>query len=144
MVELNVLGYSGREPAPDHLGMIWPALEMVGEMTIGDVRARVASGTAQIWVVQEDGIDLAVALTEMVDYPRLSALRVIAIGGADMASWQGELYDSMVRFCQQEKLRRIEMVCRPGLEKIMKPLGFEKKLICMLKEVPDGKGSRCN
>ena len=142
--EVKVFGYSGREPFDADLKMLMPALDLIGELGWTDVQERVRAGSAQVWVIQEDDVDVAACLTEMIDYPRISSLRVIAIGGEEMIRWQESLFQAMVEFCRENKLGRIEAVCRPGLEKIMKPLGFVKRFVCLMREVSNGKVSRPN
>jgi hypothetical protein len=138
---VQVVSFTGW-PGEEYCEMLEPALELGGEMSSAEMCDAVHSGKMQMWLVYEGATLLAVVLTEVIDYPQLSALRVIAIGGVGMSHWQQALFDTFKQYCILWNVSRIETVCRPGLERIMKPLGFEKRLVCLMKEIDNGQVSR--
>jgi hypothetical protein len=134
----QIVGYTKEIPPRWYVEKLHKALEISGEMCVDDVCQQIIKGLAQLWVIRDDDKTevLASALTEVVAYPQLTAVRVIAIGGEDMASWQDKLFEVLCEFAFAQGAHRIEAICRPGLEKIMQPLGFEKRFVCLFKEIP--------
>jgi hypothetical protein len=142
----QIVGLTMQKPPREVVEKLHRALEVSGEMDVDDVCQQIERGKAQLWLIRDHNMHevYAAALTEVVEYPKTIALRVIALGGSDMRTWQTDLFLELRRFCKVNHIRRIEAICRPGLEKIMKPLGFEKRFVCLFKELENGERSGHN
>ncbi len=92
-----------------------------------DIRRAILRRDMQLWLVlcEADQI-VAVATTETVQYPRHVAVRVVTVGGKDMAGWAPVLDECFERFAVQVHAPYIEAYVRPGLVKTLAPLGYYK------------------
>lgn len=113
-----------------------------GELGVEDVRDMAVAERVVVWMVQgmEEGI-LGVAVTEEVEYSRLSALRVIALGGRRLSVWGDAMSRAFARYCKSRGLTRIEAFTRQGMSRMLNGLGFKVGYVCLLKEVKGGEAS---
>lgn len=117
-----------------------PAIaESHGEMGIQDVFGRVLQQLMKVWLVcEEESRKLAgVAITEDVEYPNHSNLRVVLLGGSNMAEWQDDLDEAMLDYCGDNNLAYIEVVGRKGFSRVLAPLGYEPAYTVLLKSTKE-------
>lgn len=112
-----------------------------GEFESLDIFARAISGKMQVWPIYLASGLVAVATTEIVDYPHVSALRVVTLSGDQMEKWKSELDTALTAFAVEHHLDRIELMGRGGFEKTLAELGFERAYVCLTKGV-NGNGKR--
>ncbi len=80
----------------------------------------------QLWLaVDGSGRHHAVAVTEIVQYPRCSVCAVLACTGEDAADW-APLIQGIETWARERGCRTIEPRCRPGWEKLLKPHGYRR------------------
>lgn len=130
---------------------LWPVFEpkvaialehSLGEVTAEDLKTRVIDGNAQLWLVVElpatelEKAIVAVAITEVVQYDQLSSIRVITLGGANMAKWARGLDDALVVFAREQGATRLEAVGRAGLGRKLAHLAFLPSYTVYTKEIP--------
>jgi len=76
-----------------------------------------------------------VAVTEIIDYPLVSALRIVLLAGQDMAVWQRDLLETLESFATLHGATRLEAYGRKGFIRALKPLGFELAYYAVMKEI---------
>lgn len=109
-----------------------------GEFTALDILGRVADGTAQVYLAEgREGERQATLVTEVIDYPQGSALRVITLTGKDLRSWRNDLDWALMNLAEAMHCRWIEFAGREGFEKALEGLGYEKVYTVYSKELPD-------
>ncbi|MBN9497861.1 MAG: hypothetical protein J0H39_13980 [Alphaproteobacteria bacterium] len=58
-----------------------------GEMTADDIKARIASGDFQLWIVLDGADLLATVLTEVVSYPQRKVCFIVGCVGEHRVKW---------------------------------------------------------
>lgn len=112
-----------------------------GEIAADYLMFQAQQGKVQLWGVYEMGdmghssTLIALASTEVVIYGEFKALRVITLSGKRMSEWKEKLDAALTKFAVSVGCRRMEAVGRPGFEKTLAPLGFEKAYTIYVKEV---------
>jgi hypothetical protein len=86
------LFYIGIDSWPSFAERVWPYLEKMAEGSDGrfladDLAQAIAGGNSQLWVALSGPEILCAALTEVIAYPRLRALRFTAVVGHHHARW---------------------------------------------------------
>ena len=106
-----------------------------GEMNIGDVWERVQAGLMQVLVVLDDEKILAALVTEVVDYPRRRALRVVFAGGEGMEDWVEEVDQLLLVGAKKVGAQGIEICGRAGWGRALRSLQYKVKYHTIVKEV---------
>lgn len=118
-----------------------PALDRsFGELTIQDIFSMLWHEKAQLWVVYDEHSEVIIgaAVTEVVAYPQVKALRVILLGGDNMRSWQDLLDEFFGIYCDEHKLDRIEFAGREGFKHTLRNLGYVPAYTVLIKEIIHG------
>ncbi len=111
-----------------------------GTHTIEDVERQIAEGRLQFWPGERCAV-----VTEIVEYPRLKALNFFLIGG-DSTSPDGlrgagldelltRMEPAIIEWAKAMGCTRVASAGRKGWERVLSPLGYEKTLSVMLKEL---------
>jgi len=108
-----ITGVSGAD-----LDALWPRLEFLAsralagcdELAPGDLYAQALAGTMQIWAVFDTKRSawIGFAATEVLRYPRSSALYVVAFAGQRTLQWAWSMLDTLRAFARFHKVERIE------------------------------------
>ena len=107
-----------------------------GRFELEDIEVALAEGRMSL-VVTFDGGEMIGAMTvEIVDYPRLRALRVIHVGGERYPEWMMAAKSVLDDGARRVGATRLEMEGRPGWERIFKGLGT-KIAVVIEREVDD-------
>jgi hypothetical protein len=114
-------------------------VESKGELTIQDVFKLVFTHKAKIWLAFEETSHqlYGVAMTEDVEYPQYSNLRVTLLGGREMAQWRDEMDEAFCGYAKAQNLRFIEVVGRKGFQRMLENLGYEYAYTMLLKQVKE-------
>lgn len=67
---------------------------------------------------------LGFIVTQIVEIHRERILHVVLLSGEKLARWKDEALSCLKDFGRQYQCSAIEAHCRPGLAKMLKPLGF--------------------
>ncbi len=107
------------------------------ELTTQDVLSKILNDTMQLWIIKPSEREevLGVAVTEVLDYPQISRLRVVLLGGTNMPEWQEELCEKLMAYAKYLGLSGIEAYGRPGLFTNLKKLGFRPVYVAFLRDV---------
>lgn len=106
-----------------------------GELTLDDVGLSIATQRRQLWLTTDSKRISGAAVTELVKYEQLTAVRVVLLGGQDMDDWSPMMEAAIKDFGRREGARRLEAVGRKGLERKLRPLGWEPKFVVYTKEI---------
>jgi hypothetical protein len=123
----------------EHFDKYWtytkPLLEkcvkrsMHGEMTADDIYNLALQGKVYIFVVKCDkglmpSVKLALAL-EIVVYPRLSAMNILALGGEHLQEFYSMYWKRLCGWAFMNGVRAIEGYVSPAMERIISRYGFK-------------------
>lgn len=78
---------------------------------------------------------LGFVFVEVMQYQEEKVLLVHFLGGKKFDQWKSELVERLVQFGKANGCAAIEAGCRVGLEKKLKPLGFERWHVLIRKEL---------
>lgn len=92
-----------------------------GTHGIEDVRVAVAEGRMQLWPGERCAL-----VTELVQYPRLKAVRIFA-GGGDMGEML-QVSEAVMRWAAEEGCQRVEGFGRAGWMRALRSMGAEVRV----------------
>lgn len=131
---------------PDYLDGLWPVVSLrievalrhaQGELNVADVLELAKKGEAQVWTINgKDSKQLyGVAVTQVVNYPQMRAVRIVTLGGHSLDKWARNLNDAIEDFAREHGARRLEAFGRKGLVKMLEELAFRPAYVALVKEV---------
>jgi len=89
-------------------------------------------------VVLHDDHPYAAAVFEFMNYPQITALRGVFIGGSRMREWIGDLMDFLDRWAQDNDMDRLEMLGRGGWIKVLEKYGYKPSYVFLTKDLNNG------
>lgn len=105
-----------------------------GRLSMQDVKDAVKAQEMQLWGLH-DGILRAVMVTQIINYPQLRAVRIIAVAGKDMELWLDTLIETVGAWGAENGAHVVEFVGRRGWEKVLTPKGFGHTQVFMTKTI---------
>lgn len=124
---------------------IWPKIEDIltsgakawaDWTTIEEMRKEFINGKIQVWFVTspERKSLVAVATTQLLDYPRGRGIEYIVLVGKQRKDWL-ELIDQTILSAAQKRwgVEFVQLVGRVGWERELTKLGYEKKRVQLVK-----------
>lgn len=99
-----------------------------------DVLQNALCGRMQLWLVQDDDATYALAITEIVSYPRITVCKLLACTGEDAPRWV-DLLDEIEAWAKGQGCSVMEPICRPGWERQLKPMGYRKTHVVLEKRL---------
>jgi hypothetical protein len=123
----------------EHFDKYWPAARpliekcikrsMHGEITIDDVQTLALQGKVYVFVAKCDktmvpSVRLALVL-EIMDYPRLPALNILALGGSDLHPLYEKFWKKLCGWAYMSGVRAIEGLVSPAMERVVSRYGFK-------------------
>jgi hypothetical protein len=128
----------------EDLELAWPqvapliqrALEHAfGEILLDDVWNALLEKDMQLWIAREGSQIKACVVTEIIVYPRMKAMRIVALGGTGFDGWKHG-WDQIELWARVHGASRIEAWARPGVRKLAeKEFGFKKRCELIEKEL---------
>lgn len=107
-------------------------------MDVADVLSLILSGTFTLWTVIEDGTLVAAATSEIVEYPKCKALRVVTLGGNGLPRWFAAFDRELGREARGHGCSRIEAVGRKGWGRAVKAYGYADQMHFVMRQVEYG------
>ena len=102
---------------------------MHGELTTEDIYNSAIQGQSYVFVLKGNDIELPdvklVLVMELVNYPRLPALNVIAIGGTNLKQFFEKYWESVTGWAYMNGVRAIESSVSPAMARIISRFGFK-------------------
>lgn len=126
-----------------NMARVWPRLlpfieniaaHMRDKYTVDDLFTCAVLNKKQVWIayqVENDNI-MALALTEINQFPNNRVCHVVACTGHDMEKWE-ELILKIEQWAAHNKCTDMELIARPGWERGMKKFGYEKTHVVLNK-----------
>jgi hypothetical protein len=128
---------------PAQLDAFWPLARplldrcvketMHGELEIDDIRALILTQQAFLFVLTNDrtgtnpDVDVRLALAvEIVQYPRLPTLNVLAIGGTDLSLFHNKFWKQFCGWAYMNGVRAVDGWVGPAMKRILTRFGFKQ------------------
>ena len=108
-----------------------------GEMSALDVCERGMNGAMQIWIVADAERVCGTVVTEVVEFPQLTTLRIVTLAGDNFKEWRVELDQIMEQFARVVGAKRIEAVGRPGWVRALRDLDYKPAYVIVVRDVPE-------
>lgn len=105
-----------------------------GRMSINDIKDAIECHKMQMWGIH-DGILRAVMITEIIDYPQLRSLRVVAVAGKEMDTWLDVLLVTIEQYGAENSAHILEFTGRKGWEKVLTKHGWGNTQIVMSRTI---------
>lgn len=102
--------------------------------TLGSILTAILTGEMQVWEVLDKDDLLVVALTEFVDFPMCSVLRIIWIGGKNLRHAISAL-DFAEFVALRSKCSKVQFFGREGLERFVAPRGYRQHSVLYEKDL---------
>jgi hypothetical protein len=114
---------------------------MHGEMTTEDLYSRALKGEVFIIVAKCDEPEVPdvklVIITELVTYPRFTAMNVVALGGKDLRNLIKLFWKDVCGWARVCGVRKIECSVHPAMERILSSVGFERHYVQMRQDLTE-------
>lgn len=101
------------------LGLTWP-----------EYQSRIESGTYQFHAFGK-----GFAITEILDFVEERVCIVHLVGGEDVKEWQTEAERKLIEFAKKHHCAAIEALCRPGMQRLVKRMGWKETRVEMRREI---------
>lgn len=108
-----------------------------GELEPDDVYARLCDGRMQVLAAVYEDTIVAALVTEVVNYPRKTALRVVLAGGSKLDKWMHAAQAMLLIGAHAVGASFIEMHGRKGWQKALLAVGWKPSYYSMAFEVDD-------
>lgn len=106
------------------------ALDHAWGFGLDDIRLKLIKGDATLWVIEKDMVLVAAVVTEICYYPKCRALNIWLTGGEGFNQWK-DCIASLEGYSRMNGCEVIEATGRPGLQRILKSLGFNvPRVVC--------------
>ena len=121
--------FAGGEAWPKFAQRLRPHLEKMadgsgGRFLADDIAVAIERGTMQMWLAL-DGTDIACALiTEVVNYPRLRAMRCVGVVGHRPRRWMHLMANVEAAAKEHFGCDRMEACHQPGHERLLRTGGW--------------------
>ncbi len=104
-----------------------------GSITADGIFEFIVNGDMQLWVTEGDGI-LAIAITEIVRYPRKTVCKIFGCTGNGMKEWL-HFMDEIEAWAAANGCRGMKHEARKGWARILAPKGYEMTHVILEKEL---------
>jgi hypothetical protein len=101
-------------------------------LDLDDVELALKEKRMQLWAIHDGGVK-CVIVTQIVNYYKCKAVRVLTVTGIDHKEWLQLGFDTLMAWGKENGCSLMEMQGRKGWEKPLKQLGFEEPEILMTK-----------
>jgi hypothetical protein len=100
-----------------------------GEYNVDDLYNLAIEGKAFVFIVKSDktirkSVKLVLIL-ELVGYPRLQALNILALGGEDLEALHEKYWDSLCGWAYMNGIRVLEGMVSPAMKRVITRFGFK-------------------
>jgi hypothetical protein len=101
-----------------------------GKYEAVDILRALLRGDMQLWGAVGDEKIEAIAIGEIVNYPRIKIYRMLGVTGEGMNEWINHIH-GIENWARAQGCQDFEAVARPGWEKMMKDKGWRKTHIIL-------------
>lgn len=93
-----------------------------GEFTVEDLKRMARAGRVLVGIAERDGEPVMAAAVELVRYPRMTALNVMALGGTGLAEVSARFFDELKEFARSCGATRIEASGSKPMARLLRKL----------------------
>ena len=120
----------------DGLDHVWARVEPMltaairdGGARLGteDIRGWLDEGAMQLWIAFDDENLYAVAITEILVFPRIKVASIVMIAGWSYETWEPAAFDMIKRWAKAKGCKRLEVRGRPGWKRRLQSHGFRHR-----------------
>lgn len=121
-----MIEFTGVQPAD--IERVWPYVETLiaegceqsgGRYWAEDIKGFLTESRMQLWVAHDGKTAHAVAVTEVLNYPRLKALNCALLAGKDPASWLGTVKNTLESYAAAHGCALTEIGGRKGWQRLL-------------------------
>ena len=102
-----------------------------GDLTASSLLEAAQSGALSLWSIELGGVAAGIAVIEVIDRPARAAVSVILVAGRGMAGWIGPALGALERYRVLNGAHKAEAVCRPGMARLLRRMGWRPKGVIM-------------
>lgn len=107
-----------------------------GELSLHDAYVACLVGNMQLWMVYTGEPQfLGAAVTQLVEYPQFSAMRIVLLGGKRFDEWKEMLDVQLSDAARNLGCKRMEAFGRAGFVRSLQGLGYDKMYTAIGKEL---------
>ena len=106
----------------------------VGEYTTEDIKEACIEKRMQLWINWEDGVK-GVFVTQVINYPQLSILLVLLLGGKEFIEWRDEVDETLNEFGKEHGCKYVEFFGRKGWGNYLKDINYKEQVRMFTKEI---------
>lgn len=107
----------------------------VGEYKAEDIRQACEERRMQLWVHADEN-SRGVFVTQVLNYPQMSILLVLLLGGTNFKEWREEADDLLTRFAKDKGCKYIELFGRKGWGKgFLNEINYKEQVRLFTKEI---------
>lgn len=107
----------------------------VGEYTAQDIKKACESTTMQLWLFGDRKEVKGCFVTQILNYPQLSVLLVLLLGGKDFKEHKENVDDTLLRFGKENNCKYVEFFGRKGWGNFLKDLEYKEQVRMFAKEI---------
>ena len=101
---------------------------MHGELTTDDIYEKALQGQMYVFICKKDGgeypdVKFAIVM-ELINYPRLAAMNIVAIGGSHLNPFFKKFWSKLCGWAYMNGIRAIEALVSPAMARIISKFGF--------------------
>jgi len=128
---------------PAEINAVWaevrPWIEEACETTRGkfdaqDIRAGLLAGEDQLWIWKTPTA-FAIGITRLANYPKQRVCTLRIVTGTNADEWYVPCLETIERWARANGCHAMEFQARPGWERFIRPLGYDKTHVYLEKSL---------
>jgi len=117
---------------------IWPFIEgymkraakyTYGRFEAEDIKEGLLKQPQQLWIAFDDKKIYGAVVTEVIKYPRMTALTAHFLAGIQFETWKEPMLKIVQQFGKDNGCKLIDSYGRPGWERVWANYGYTKRFI---------------
>jgi hypothetical protein len=105
-----------------------------GKFDAEDIRAGLLTGEDQLWIWRTQTA-FAVGITRLANYPKQRVCTLRIVTGNNVDEWYLPCLDTIERWAKANGCHAMEFQARPGWERFIRPLGYDKTHVYLEKSL---------
>jgi len=96
-----------------------------GELDLSDIHHDLINRNMQLWVLTDNGEIIGALVTQIMEYPKMTACRIVAMGG-EVSGEFDPVDEILSEWAKELECERMEIVGRKGWTRAIKHLGYNE------------------
>lgn len=107
-----------------------------GELSHEDVRMMCLTRDMQLWMIsREDKRIVGAGTTQIINYPQVTACRIVMLAGAEFDVWREEAHAIIEAWAREKGCQCIEAYVRKGFIPKLKDMGYRHRYSVLHKDI---------